>query len=77
MHALRNPSLQELTRAVQTQQPSLLYLSSGLQVVDTNSGIDNISLRPLEFKDTKGDHPYPPASPQQHDLSKCTVQLCA
>lgn len=54
VHSLRNPSLLELTAAMQAQHPSLLYLSSGIQVVSTGAGIDNISLRSLEFKGTKG-----------------------
>lgn len=56
VHALRNPSLQDVAQAITAQRPSLLYLSSGIGIVSSGAGLDDISLKPLQFKDGRGQH---------------------
>lgn len=54
VHTLRNPTLQHVTQAIKEQRPTLLYLSSGIAILSSGAGLDDISLQPLQFKDGKG-----------------------
>lgn len=56
VHVLRNPTLQHVNQAIKGQRPTLLYLSSGISILSSGAGLDDISLQPLQFKDGKGAH---------------------
>ena len=65
---LRHPTLQELTRALQKWKPNMLYLSAGIAVTGHGSAVNDITLKPLEFKSDAGTLACPnlawfPASP--------------
>lgn len=54
VHVLRFPSLQELTQTIQKRRPNLLYLSSGIVITGHGSAVNDITLKPLEFKAEDG-----------------------
>lgn len=80
VHVLRFPSLQDLTQALQKRKPNMLFLSSGIHITGHGSAVNDITLKPLEFKSENGALRAHLCSVHiTHDATSCpgNVPVCA
>ena len=55
VHIIRAPSLAELGRELAERRPNFLYLSSGIIITGDGSHVNDITLKPLEFRGDNGE----------------------